>query len=105
MNSIHSLDEDALKGLKEQRRQLNKRIATIEKRLIEKEKGVILKLNYVKVVCLACNGLGMVTVGGADIQSDPPEEIPCTECSEKGFLIARKFGGECKVHKVGYDER
>jgi len=100
MNSI-----DELKGLKAQRRQINRRITTIEKGLIEKEKAVILKLNYVKVVCLTCNGLGMVTVGGADIQSDPPEEIPCTECSGKGFLIARKFGGECKAHKVGYDER
>lgn len=102
---MNSIDEDALKGLKEQRRQLNKRIAVIEKRLIEKEKAVILKLNYVKVVCLICNGLGMVTIGGTDIQSDPPEEIPCTECSGKGFLIARKFGGERKAHKVGYDER
>ncbi|MBA7631297.1 hypothetical protein ES703_38827 [subsurface metagenome] len=102
---MNSVDVAALKNLKEQRRRLTKRIATIEKHLIEKEKAVILKLNYVKVVCLACNGLGMVTVGGADIQSDPPEEIPCTECSEKGFLIARKFDGECKVYKVGYDER
>ena len=100
MNSIVEL-----KGLKEQRRQLNKRIAVIEKHFIEKKKAVILKSNYVKVVCLTCNGKGMVTVGGADIQSDPPEEISCTECGGGGFLLARKFDGECKVHKVGYDER
>ncbi len=102
---MNSVDIAALKNLKEQRSKLNQRIAVIQEHLIEKEKGVILKLNYVKVVCLACNGLGMITVGGADIQSDPPEEIPCTECSGKGFLIARKFDGECKVYKVGYDER
>ena len=102
---MNSIDKDALKNLKEQRRQLNKRITVIENHHIEKEKAVILKLNYVKVVCLICHGLGMVTVGGADILSDPPEQIPCTECGGKGFLLARKFNGECKEYKVGYDER
>ena len=100
MNSI-----DELKNLKAQKRQLNGRITVIEKELAEKEKAVILKLNYVKVVCLMCNGKGMVTIGGADIMSDPPETIPCTECAGKGYLLARKFNGECRERKIGYDER
>jgi len=102
---MNSIDEDALKGLKEQRRQLNGRIAVIEKRLKEKEKETILKLHYVKVVCLACDGEGMVTIGGADILSDPPETIPCTECTGKGYLLARKFDDKRKEYRVDYDER
>lgn len=102
---MNSVEEDALKGLKEQRRQLNKRITVIEKHLLEKEKETILKLHYVKVVCLICRGKGTVTIGGADIESDPPDTIPCTECAGLGFLLAREFDGKCKEYKVGYDER
>lgn len=100
---MRSVEE--LKNLKGQRRRLNKRISVMEKTFAEEEKARIIKQYYVKIVCLMCNGEGMVTVGGADIESDPPETIPCTECGGKGFLLARKFDGVCKEHKVGYDER
>jgi len=37
----------------------------------------------IKVKCTECRGSDIIITGGADIESDPPEENPCNNCKDR----------------------
>jgi DnaJ-class molecular chaperone len=93
-----------LNELKAEKARLEKEIKKEELRLLEDKKRDSLAKYYVRIVCLTCEGLGEVSRGGADIESDPPYEDLCEDCNGKGFLFARNFEDN-KKHDTEFDER
>jgi hypothetical protein len=83
-----------LEELKQSRDSIDNEIKMIEALMDQQLKDSVLKNYYVKVVCPICEGDGYETIGGRDIESDPPELSTCTGCFGKAFLWARKFNGK-----------
>lgn len=92
-----------LEELRRQRANLDLQIAQAEKSEAERKREMLLLVSYLKVACAGCNGTGEASVGGADVESDPPNWATCQYCGGRGYLYGRKFEGR-REHDMDHNE-
>ena len=92
-----------LSELKREQKRISGEIRKRKKADEEKRKNVVLTTQYAKVVCLGCYGRGEVTHGGADIISDPPEDLLCESCGGAGYKNRELWSG-AREYKLEFDQ-
>lgn len=86
--------------LQGRKRRYETKIEKIEKEIIEEEKAQGLR-GMIKIECERCDGTGSVTMGGADLESDPPYELPCDDCGGEGYTYMRPFKDKIDYYREG----
>ena len=107
----HTLKES--ENLRSQHARIEYAIEKILQTDAEVKKAKQLDAHYEKIVCLICFGTGQVITGGADIVSDPPDEVPCENCHEpnskigygRGWIYARIWDMNLARYDMNLDQR
>jgi len=84
------MTKEELEKINSEIEELSKRKKKLELQEADFEKKLIVDTFLVKVACGTCHGTGTECRGGADIESDPPEEWPCDDCIGRGWVYAKR---------------
>ena len=97
--------KDELVVLREERKKIDAEIKKLELDEKKSEMKEELEKKYAKIVCVYCEGTGLIVQEGNDTISNPPEGVSCNTCNGLGYIVMRKFDGKRKKHGLIYDER